>query len=86
MIDVYTSFLWAIKLKTRHSEVIKAAFEEIFKHWPVCQKLETDEAGEFVRLNKQHYFEGKKIYWHMKKPPNKAPYIGKVHLAVTNIL
>ena len=74
LIDVYTSFLWTAPLTSKNNVEVGKAFDNIFKKWPVCDRLETDEGGEFLRLNSIGYFKEKKIFWHPKKPPHKASY------------
>ena len=74
LIDVYTSFLWTSPLTSKSNVEVRKALDSIFEDWPTCDRLETDEGGEFIRLNSLGYFREKKIYWHPKKPPNKAAF------------
>lgn len=79
-IDVYTQFLWTSVLKNKNSEAIKNAFEAIFKQYPTPDKLEVDQGGEFIRLEKVGYFKSRRIYLHFKREPNKACFVGQCHV------
>ena len=77
MIDCATLWLWARVVDSRSKETVARCFDDIFSKWPKCDRLELDRAGEFIALSKQHFFERNGIYVHFKKPPLKAPFIGK---------
>lgn len=74
LIDAYTSFIWTSPLTHKSNVEVGNALDKIFEKWPTCDRLETDEGGEFIRLNSRGYFAEKKILWHPKKPPNKAAF------------
>ena len=78
LIDVYTSFLWTALLTKKNNVEVGKALDEIFKKWPTCDRLETDEGGEFLRLNTLGFFTARNIRWHVKRPPNKAAFAENV--------
>ena len=61
-------------------ETIRTCFEEVFKKWPKCDRLEMDKAGEFLALANSGYFTENRIWVHFKRPSIKAPFIGKENL------
>ena len=73
LIDCFSLKLFVQPLKTKTSEEVQQAFQNIFKTFGApIEKLETDQGKEFVGCKK--YFKREKIYFKAKFGKNKANF------------
>ena len=61
LIDIFSRFVWAVPLKSKHASEIIRAFKKVFSKGRKPSSLRTDNGGEFVAKSVKHFLKEQNI-------------------------
>jgi hypothetical protein len=78
-IDVFSRYAWGMPIKSKHSENIVNAFQDIFKMGRKPSQIQTDQGTEFENRIVQSFFKKHGVHHYSVKSQFKASLVERFH-------
>lgn len=86
VIDCFSKFVWAVKLKQKTAQEVTTAMERIFKQGRVCKNLQSDGGKEFFNKNFNRLMIKYKINHYQTYSILKASIVERVNRTIKQLM